>query len=110
MFVTMPSCTASRISREKEDIHFRLGARWIRQLGASIFWFLENLNGGGAPDLSNTMATQTETLALTIKFWTLVAVCCYYGGIPFLWKFGFIMALIDWFVGSYGYINNAEHI
>jgi hypothetical protein len=54
------------------------------------------------------MPHDKETLALTIKFWTLVAICCYYGGIPFLWKFGFIMALIDWFVN--GYINPIAYV
>lgn len=54
------------------------------------------------------MAVEQEMFALTIKFWTLVVVCFYYGGLPFLWKFGVAMALIDWFVNDY--VNPTYHI
>ncbi len=67
----------------------------------------ENLNCGEAPDLPNTMPQDKEILALTIKFWTLVVICCYYDGLPFLWKFGFVMALIDWLVEG---LNAVPHI
>ena len=57
---------------------------------------------------SFTMPVENEIIALTIKFWTLVVVCFYYGGTDFLWKFGLVMALIDWFVN--GYVNPTYHI
>lgn len=86
-----------------------LGFLWLLGsfVGSAHQFFMpttKNLNDGGSYSTRTTMTLQTEHLALTIKFWTLVAVCYYYGGIPFLWKFGFIMALIDWVIDS-GYIN-----
>lgn len=44
------------------------------------------------------MFVQHDTLAHSIQFWGMVAYCYSIEGLPFVWKFGLVMALIDWYV------------